>query len=101
MAIKVPNQVLEAVVLEVLINESLYGYALTKKIQTKLKISDSTTYPVLRRLEKAGFVSTRSAVFAERIRKYYQVTDLGQRYLDEVKADWRLFASQINDLLGE
>ncbi|MBS9337632.1 PadR family transcriptional regulator [Fructobacillus parabroussonetiae] len=101
MTIKVPNRVLEAVVLASLNQEPLYGYALTKKIQRQLPISDSTTYPVLRRMEQAGLVATHSAVYAERIRKYYRLTDEGKAYLIEVERDWRTFASQVNGLLGE
>lgn len=101
MAIRIPNRVLEAVVLSVLKEEPLYGYALTKKIQLQLPISDSTTYPILRRLEKKDLVTTRSKVFAERVRKYYELTDSGQLYLKEACADWQLFSNQINALLGE
>ncbi|MDD9138418.1 helix-turn-helix transcriptional regulator [Fructobacillus sp. CRL 2054] len=101
MAIKIPNRVLEAVILSVLQEEPLYGYALTKKIQSEVPISDSTTYPVLRRLEKAGLVTTSSKVFAERVRKYYELTDAGQLHLKEACADWLAFEDQINSLLGE
>ncbi|CAK8054228.1 PadR family transcriptional regulator [Eupransor demetentiae] len=101
MAIKIPNRVLEAVVLQALKEEPLYGYALTKKIQSHIPISDSTTYPVLRKLQKLDYVSTESVVFAERVRKYYRITANGEQYLKEAKQDWRDFSMAVNQVLGE
>lgn len=101
MAIKIPNRVLEAVVLSVLKEQPLYGYALTKRIQAQVPISDSTTYPILRRLEKKNLVTTSSKVFAERVRKYYELTASGQDYLKEACTDWLIFSNQINAFLGE
>ncbi|GAP02878.1 transcriptional regulator, PadR family [Fructobacillus pseudoficulneus] len=101
MKIKIPNLVLEAVVLQTLSKEELYGYVITKQIQAVIPISDSTTYPILRRLEQKGYVTTRSAIFDERTRKYYCLTDEGRAHLTEAKAEWETFVEQVNEILGE
>ncbi|WP_338380459.1 PadR family transcriptional regulator [Fructobacillus cardui] len=101
MKIKIPNLVLEAVVLQTLSEEELYGYVITKKIQEVIPISDSTTYPILRRLEQKGFVTTRSAIFDERTRKYYQLTKEGEAQLADAKKEWQIFVEQVNGILGE
>lgn len=46
------SEILEGAVLAFLIQEDLYGYALTKKIQIIFGVSESTIYPILRRLMK-------------------------------------------------
>ncbi|CAH1851157.1 PadR family transcriptional regulator [Convivina intestini] len=101
MALKIPTLVLDAVVLQILDRGELYGYLISKEIQEITHISDSTTYPVLRRLEKAELLETHTVIFEERSRKYYKITDQGRVRLKELKQDWHEFATQINSILGE
>mgnify|MGYP003362543371 CR=1 FL=1 len=101
MSIQAPTVLLDGTVLAILDVQDLYGYALTKKVKQHVKISESTMYPVLRRLEKGGEVETYSEPFEGRMRKYYQLTDDGRQHLTNIKRDWQDFSSGINAILGE
>ncbi len=74
---------LDVCVLHVLKNGDTYGYKLTQEITELLEVSESALYPVLRRLENQGYLITYSAEFSGRLRKYYRITDLGVRRLNE------------------
>ncbi|MBC6499732.1 helix-turn-helix transcriptional regulator [Weissella confusa] len=62
-----------------------YGYIITKTMQDLLNVSESTMYPVLRRLKKDGYVETYDQPFEGRIRRYYKMTADGQAHLTEIK----------------
>ena len=55
-----------------------------------LEISESTLYPILRRLEEAGCLSVRSVEHNGRLRKYYHITDAGLKRIDEFLSDWHM-----------
>lgn len=74
---------LDVCVLHVLKNGDTYGYKLTQEITELLEVSESALYPVLRRLENQGYLITYSGEFSGRLRKYYRITDLGIRRLNE------------------
>lgn len=81
---------LDVCVLFVLKNGDTYGYKLTQEITKLLEVSESTLYPVLRRLETQGYLITYSEEFSGRLRKYYSITNNGiirlNEYIDELKA---------------
>ena len=45
--------------------------------QQAIDISESTLYPVLRRLQKDGCLETYDMEYAGRNRRYYRITDAG------------------------
>ena len=53
------------------------------------EISESTLYPILRRLENAGNVSVYSAEHNGRLRKYYKITEDGINKLKEFLEEWK------------
>lgn len=65
-----------------------YGYQIIKDMQPYVDISESTLYPILRRLEEGRLVSVRSAAHNGRLRKYYSITPAGQQRIEEFKGDW-------------
>lgn len=99
--IQTPTVLLDGTVLAILDMQDLYGYALTKKVQQHVTVSESTMYPVLRRLEKGGELTTYSEPFEGRMRKYYQLTDNGREHLSGIKDAWQAFSTGINAILGE
>ena len=100
MTIQMPTVLLDGSVLAILENRDMYGYLLTKEIQKYINVSESTMYPVLRRLQKSGELVTYDEAFEGRMRRYYQITSLGQTRLNEIKQDWQTFSVGINDILG-
>ncbi|USS89945.1 PadR family transcriptional regulator [Fructilactobacillus cliffordii] len=88
MAIQISSEVLEGIVLALLSQEDYYGYALTQGVKKFIPISNSTLYPILRRLKKEEWVTTYDQPFDGRNRRYYQITAAGIAQLEKVKADW-------------
>jgi PadR family transcriptional regulator PadR len=100
MAIQVPTELLDGTVLAILSHENLYGYALTKKVQENLSVSESTVYPVLRRLKKNDALTTYDEPYEGRMRRYYKLTESGKLQLKEIRQSWSVFAATINEILG-
>ncbi|AFT82231.1 PadR family transcriptional regulator [Leuconostoc carnosum] len=101
MSIQTPTELLDGTVLAILEKQDLYGYALTKEVKQHVTVSESTMYPVLRRLERCAELTTYSEPFEGRMRKYYQLTQEGREHLIRIKTDWKNFATGINEILGE
>lgn len=76
---------LEVCVLASLLDGPSYGYKIVKDLKEVIDISESTLYPILRRLEKGGYLNTKSEEANGRLRKFYAITDDGyQKILDYV-----------------
>lgn len=99
MAIQVPTELLDGCVLGVLTREDYYGYALTQEVRQYLPISESTLYPVLRRLKKNGWLSTYDEAYQGRNRRYYKLTRAGQLQLATIQAEWGDFKQAMSGLL--
>lgn len=80
---------LDICVLAAIKNEDSYGYKIIKDIKPYLTISESTLYPILRRLEEAGHLTVRSEEFNGRLRKYYRITPAGQKRIKEFAEEWK------------
>ena len=92
---------LDACVLGIVDQEDSYGYTLTQKMRQIVDISESTLYPVLRRLQKAGHLRTYDAPFQGRNRRYYAITDAGRNLLDFYGQEWIAYQGKIDELLGQ
>ncbi len=79
---------LDACVLADLLSHDNYGYMLLQDISPIVSISESTLYPILRRLEKAGALRTYTQEKDGRLRKYYSITIEGKRKLDYFIKEW-------------
>ena len=96
---------LELIVLHLLAPGEAYGYEIVTKLTTQtngaLGVTDGTLYPVLYRLERAGFVAVRWETPERGVpRKYYQLTPEGRRELARLKHDWNAFAGAMARLLA-
>ena len=92
---------LDAIVLAVVAREEqgTYGYRITQEVKQVLDISESTLYPVLRRLQKDGLLTTYDAPCNGRNRRYYQATGAGCAQLAQYRADWAAYTDKINQFL--
>ena len=70
---------LEVCVLVSLKKEESYGYKIISDISPYIEISESTLYPILKRLEATGCLTTRSKEYNGRLRNYYMITEAGKR----------------------
>lgn len=90
---------LDALVLSLLSTEDAYGYRITQEIKDVVGISESTLYPVLRRLQKDGSLSVYDQEYAGRNRRYYTITKKGLNSLDGYRTEWIDYSDRINKLL--
>lgn len=65
-----------------------YGYKIVNDLVQYIGITESTLYPILRRLEKANELNTYNVLFQGRNRKYYQITQIGKKHIDEFLLEW-------------
>ena len=93
--------VLDACVLTVLRRGESYGYRLVRDVSEIIEITESTLYPILKRLEAGGFVTVRSAEHNGRLRKYYHITPQGLKRLSEYREDWRELMNVYQYIMGE
>jgi len=91
---------LDACVLAIIEQEDAYGYTLTARVKEIVDISESTLYPVLRRLQKENYLTTYDQPYQGRNRRYYQITDSGKEKLVFYKNEWEIYKNNINSLLG-
>ena len=90
---------LDACVLGIVSVEDSYGYTLTQKVQEVVDISESTLYPVLRRLQKENLLMTYDRPFQGRNRRYYRITDQGRMKLLYYKYEWVDYKKKVDALL--
>ena len=89
MDVQLKRGLLEICVLAAIKGEDSYGYQIIKDIKPYVEISESTLYPILRRLEAAELLTVRSAEHSGRLRKYYHITALGLRRIEDFKQEWK------------
>lgn len=91
---------LDMCVLSVLNKEDAYGYSLTQNVKVAIDISESTLYPVLRRLQKDGHLSTYDQPYQGRNRRYYQLTQQGKNRLELLKSEWAEYKDRIDQVVA-
>ena len=89
MDIQLKRGLLDVCVLAAIKDEDSYGYQIIKDIKPYLDISESTLYPILRRLEAAEMLTVRTAEHNGRLRKYYHITAAGLGRIEDFKTEWK------------
>ncbi len=89
MDIQIKRGLLDVCVLAAIKNEDSYGYQIIKDIKPYIDISESTLYPILRRLEAANMLTVRSAEHNGRLRKYYHIEEAGLKRIEDFKEEWK------------
>lgn len=88
MDIQMKRGLLDVCVLAAIKDRDSYGYQIIKDIKPYVEISESTLYPILRRLENGQLLTVRTAEYNGRLRKYYHITPLGLERIDTFRKEW-------------
>jgi PadR family transcriptional regulator, regulatory protein PadR len=92
------SALLDAIVLAVVSKEpeGTYGYKITQDVRQAIEVSESTLYPVLRRLQKDDCLEVYDLEFGGRNRRYYKITDKGMVQLRLYYDEWKSYFRKIN-----
>lgn len=88
MDVQLKRGLLDVCVLAAIREEDSYGYKIIKDMKPYVELSESTLYPILRRLESGNLLTVRSAEHGGRLRKYYHITEQGLKRLEEFRQEW-------------
>ena len=91
---------LENCVLAALARGDSYGYQIVRDLSAFVPVTESTLYPILRRLEGSGALTVYSVEHNGRLRKFYHMTDAGRRQLESFAADWNEIAAMYEYIRG-
>ena len=89
MDVQLKRGMLDACVLTVLRRGDSYGYQLVRDVGEIIDVSESTLYPILKRLEASGQVTVYSVEHNGRLRKYYRITEAGEKRIHAFLDEWR------------
>ena len=88
MDIQLKRGLLDICVLSAIKDDASYGYQITKDIKPYVEISESTLYPILRRLENSECLTVTTSEHNGRLRKYYHITPRGLKKIEDFKNEW-------------
>lgn len=93
---------LDAVVLAAVSREEdgTYGYKITQDVRKAIEVSESTLYPVLRRLQKDSCLEVYDVECGGRNRRYYKITQAGEAQLNLYKQEWKIYSSKISAMFS-
>jgi len=91
---------LDAIVLAVVSKDpdGTYGYKITQEVRQVIELSESTLYPVLRRLQKDDCLAVYDQECAGRNRRYYKVTERGMAQLQLYRGEWKRYSEKITGM---
>lgn len=84
---------LEICILSSVSREDSYGYKIIKDLSGFIEVTESTLYPILRRLEVAGCLTVYSVEHNSRLRKFYRITDAGHAEIAAFMQSWKEIAA--------
>lgn len=87
MDVQLKKGILDVCVLHAISKGESYGYQIISDLEGIIEISESTLYPILKRLEAGGYLTTRTAEYSGRLRRYYKITALGLKKLKNGRDD--------------
>lgn len=90
---------IEFLILSIVDTQDSYGYEISQTVKIVADIKESTLYPILKKLEKGGFVTTYSQEFQGRKRKYYSITDDGRKQLEFLHREWNSYRGTIDGII--
>ena len=89
MDIQLKRGLLDVCVLAAIKNEDSYGYKIIKDMKPYIKMSESTLYTILKRLEFSNMLTVRTSEHDGRLRKYYHITKAGLGRIEDFKDEWK------------
>jgi PadR family transcriptional regulator PadR len=85
-------------------HDRMYGYEITQHVKDKtageILITEGALYPTLHKLEAEGFLTTEKVSIGKRVRKYYRLTETGNKQANDKVVEFRKFSETMNDLLN-
>jgi len=99
MAIQATGILLDGCVLSLLSRADEYGYSLTQQVKQDLGVSESTLYPVMRRLQTENCLTAYDVSHNGRNRRYYRITPQGLAKYRDCLADWNSFKERVNKIM--
>lgn len=99
MLFSVNAALLDALVLSVVASNDSYGYEISQQLRESVELSESTLYPVLRRLLRDECLEVYDIEFSGRNRRYYRLTDRGRSQLRLYMGEWVDYKSRIDRIL--
>ena len=89
MDIQLKRGLLDICVLAAIKSRDSYGYKIIKDMKPYIELSESTLYTILKRLENANMLTVRTAAHGGRLRKYYHITEIGLKRIEDFKDEWK------------
>lgn len=90
---------IEFLILSVVESQDSYGYEISQTVKIVADIKESTLYPILKKLEKNGYLAIYSQEFQGRKRKYYSITDSGKEQLMYLNKEWISYRDTIDGII--
>lgn len=90
---------IEFLILSIVDTADSYGYEISQTIKLVAEIKESTLYPILKKLEKSGYLTTYTEEYQGRKRKYYSITESGRKQLDFLRDEWVSYRDTINGII--
>ena len=90
---------IEFLILAIIDREDSYGYEISQTIKLAANIKESTLYPILKKLEKAGYMTTYSQEYQGRKRKYYSITQEGKEQLQFLNEEWLIYKETLDGIV--
>ena len=95
----VSSLLIELLILSVVSRQDSYGYEISQTVKLAAEIKESTLYPILRRLQQSGYLTTYNQEFQGRNRKYYSITDSGREQLATLDDEWQQYKEVIDGIV--
>ena len=101
MDIQLKKGLLDLCVLKSLEYKESYGYQIIKDISSYVEISESTLYPILKKLENNKMLESYTKEYNTRLRKYYKITSLGKDKIKDFINQWEKINIIYNFIKGD
>ena len=95
----VSSVLIECLILSIVAISDSYGYEISQTCKLAASIKESSLYPILRKLEQNGYLSTYNQEFQGRNRKYYSITEKGKEQLLYLKEEWKIYKETIDGII--
>ncbi|TWS94572.1 MULTISPECIES: PadR family transcriptional regulator [unclassified Streptococcus] len=90
---------IEFLILAIVDRDDSYGYEISQTVKFLASIKESTLYPILKKLQKAGYLETYSKEYQGRQRKYYTITEQGRQQLEFLKLAWQDYRTTVDNII--
>lgn len=95
----VSSVLIECLILSIVACNDSYGYEISQTVKLAANIKESSLYPILRKLEQNGCLTTYNQEFQGRNRKYYSITEKGKEDLIHMKKEWDIYKATIDGII--